>query len=345
MKDLGNKERLNNKKSFLFKLTAISLSFIIFIIFLELFARLFIFGFDGLSLSKINSTSQMGVSGLIKASASSEIVYELKPNLKAVFKMVPLETNSKGLADREYPIAKPEKSFRTVVIGDSFTMPSGTKVEESYHSLIEERLNKKGSQHSYEFINFAVGGYSLRQYLGVLREKALLYDPDLILIGFCPLNDHLIYKELFSPERKPFKPKKTTKRYLESFAMKLIYRSFMTIRGTWGSKKIMTLTPDEHKYVDNIFSEFKTIGKTNDIPVVVAFIDIVKRDPSTLRELARKNGLHFVDLTAPFEGKKLSDYRIYAIDNHPNSDGHRVLAETLYSYFLKERLIPEADNY
>lgn len=153
----------------------------------------------------MNSFNKMGVSGLLKSSTHSEVIYELKPYVNTLFKLASFKTNSNGLRDKEYEIAKPVNTFRVAVIGDSYTMPAGVKVEESYHSLLEERLNKEQRELTYEFINFAVGGYNLRQYYGVIKYKTQEYDPDLIIVGFCPNNDHRIpQNEIFE---QPFKPK------------------------------------------------------------------------------------------------------------------------------------------
>ena len=104
-------------------------------------------------------------------------------------KLTPFETNSRGLRDREYDLSKPENVFRVAVIGDLYTMPSGVDVRNPYHKVVERRLNLAGGPLSYEFINFDVGGYSLRQYWAVIRHKVLKYDPDMVLIGFCSSSD------------------------------------------------------------------------------------------------------------------------------------------------------------
>ena len=37
-------------------------------------------------------------------------------------------------------------------------MPAGVKIEESFHSILEEKLNKEQRDVTYQFINFGVGG-------------------------------------------------------------------------------------------------------------------------------------------------------------------------------------------
>ena len=68
----------------------------------ELAVRISIFGADALSYTKMSSIRPTGGSGNLKPSEIEGLVYELKPGLDTVFKLVPFQTNSKGLRDREY---------------------------------------------------------------------------------------------------------------------------------------------------------------------------------------------------------------------------------------------------
>ncbi len=56
---------------------------------LEASYRLYIFGWDALSVAKVNSVHNMGHSGLTQSSPYSEIIYEFRPNLESYFKLVP----------------------------------------------------------------------------------------------------------------------------------------------------------------------------------------------------------------------------------------------------------------
>jgi hypothetical protein len=72
-------------------------------------------------------------------------------------------------------------------------MCSGVPIEDIYHSVLERSLDRRAEGGmGTEFINFGVGGYDFRDYMSVVKNKALQYEPDLILIGFCPNTDYRV---------------------------------------------------------------------------------------------------------------------------------------------------------
>jgi hypothetical protein len=315
---------------------------IIFSLFwLEIFYRFHLFGWDGLSIEKMNSLHNLGVSGLIQPAQHPEIVYELKPNLRTYFKMSKFETNSQGLRDKEYSIEKSDDSFRVAVVGDSFTMAAGINIEESYHSLLEERLNKDQKNIVYEFINFGVAGYYLRQYLAIIVHKVLKFNPDLILIGFCADNDHeLPPDEMFE---KAFVPKPKTYPFFAPLIEKLFRYVLIDI--------ISSLEPDnpvspmQREYMSNIFSKMRTISVDNSIPIIVVYLSNRRREFKSVEEVVMANRLLFVDASSSFEGTKVSDYAIYhPIDSHPNGKANRIFAEKIYNFLIERKLIAKRDK-
>ena len=172
-----------NKKNFFTNGLLLLISTALSLLALEQSYRYFLFGSASFSIAKMNSINGLGELGLLKRSDHPELVYELVPNANTLHKLVVLETNSAGLRDKEYSLAKTDDTFRVAVIGDSFIMADGITIEETFHSLLEERLNKEQEDVTYQFINFGASAYSLKQYLEVMKHKALAYDPDLILVG------------------------------------------------------------------------------------------------------------------------------------------------------------------
>lgn len=325
-------------------------SSLITLLLVEMVYRFFIFGWDALYVEKMNSVHPLGVSGLIKPSAHPDIVYELKPNLRSFFKLVPFETNSHGLRDKEYEMSKPEKTFRVGVIGDSFTMPSGVRIQDAYHTLLEERLNREQGDLSYEFINFGVGGYSLRQYWGVIKYKTLKHDIDLILVGFCSTNDHII-----PPNRvfeQPYRVKKNTYPFSQSFALygsklalikvKTLLRS---IKQPFAGHDTGPFSQEQKNYMSQIFSKMSIFSKDNNIPIVIAYLSPrynrkVAKAKKEIEDIIIGSGLpYFVDVSSSFKGTTFSEYRIYAIDNHPNGKGHKIFADGLYDYLQNMKLL------
>jgi len=170
---------------------ALALSLVV----VELVARLAIFGSDALSYERMNSWGPLPPSEYVsRRRPSDHPPYLLKPNLDVLFKGARLRTNSSGFADREFQVDKAVGTERIAVIGDSLTMPTGVDLESSFHKRIEKRVASEPGR-KVEFLNFAVGAYGALDYLGILRDFALRYSPDLVVICWSLPGDVLFSAE------------------------------------------------------------------------------------------------------------------------------------------------------
>ncbi len=308
-----------------------------FSLMLEGLYRFFIFGWDSFSVAKMNSIQGLGTAGLLEAASHPEMIYELKPNLETYFKTVPFETNSHGLRDREYSKAKPANTFRIAVIGDSFTMPSGVTIEDAYHTVLEDRLNREGDGRSYEVLNFGIGGYGMRQYLGAMEHKIRSFDPDLILVAFCAETDHQV-----TPGRRfrgIYKVKDRSYPFFESFALK-VFTDFYGPRHNRGLVTAgLAISSNQREYMAEFFSRMATFSKDSEIPVAVPYLSNRPRNPEIVRDIVTANGLPFVDVSSSFRETNFRDYIIYAIDGHPNAEANKIFADRIYDFLTAERLL------
>jgi hypothetical protein len=108
-----------------------------------------------------------------------------KPNLRdvRVFDNKILNTNSKGLrGKKEFPYIKDKERLRILIIGDSFTFGDEVSDDETYSYYLQQML-----PHT-EVINMGVHGYGHDQMLILLREEGVKYEPDIVILGFLPLD-------------------------------------------------------------------------------------------------------------------------------------------------------------
>ena len=327
-----------NKKNLFTNGLLLLISTAISILALEQSYRFYLFGNASFSINKMNSINGLGELGFLKQSNHHEIVFELKPNLHALHKLVNFETNSAGLRDKEYSVAKTDNTFRVAVIGDSFVLADGLEIEETFHSLLEERLNKEQGDITYQFINFGVSAYNLRQYLEVMEHKAKDYDPDLILVGFCPRNDQYI------PEEQKYRDVPKTYPFFHLYSVQAFIDVFQ--RGTYYDDDIYYMEKElarnepfsgkQSRYMTQVFSEMNDFGQQNDIPIIVVYIDIFYNEKfaNRLEEIVLKNGLYFVNASLPFKERSYDEYIIYPIDSHPNGKAHQLMADVLYDYLV-----------
>jgi hypothetical protein len=322
-----------NKKTLLLNSLLMLFSTVFSFLIVEQAYRFYLFKSASFSIKKMNSIHPIGFSGLIKPSNYDEIIYELKPNLDTYFKLAKFKTNSTGLRDKDYSLSKSSDIYRVAVIGDSYVMPSGVEIEKSFHSLLENKLNKEQTDLIYEFINFGVGGYNLRQYLGVITLKAKEYNPDLIIVGFCYTNDHRMPSK--QKIMKPYKVKPKTYPFYHSYVFKSLARMLKKqpiVKKYKNNEKIFS--KKQENYMIHIFSEMKTFSKKANIPIIIIYLtnNYNKIYSDKLRDIVESSGLSFADVSVPIKGLDVNDYMIYPTDIHPNEKAHAIFAEQLYKY-------------
>jgi hypothetical protein len=84
-------------------------------------------------------------------------------------------------------LAKPEGTYRILVLGDSTTFGWGVPVEKPYAKLLEQKLNENlrpGGPKRFEVMNTGVGNYNTAQEVAYFKERGRLYKPDMVILGF-----------------------------------------------------------------------------------------------------------------------------------------------------------------
>lgn len=101
--------------------------------------------------------------------------YQPHPDFPAVM----VQINGQGIRGRPFPEQKPEGAKRIMILGDSNTFGYGVKEEDRFSDLLSNRL-----LHSYESLNFGVFGYGTDQEALLFEKKGILYQPDIVVLGF-----------------------------------------------------------------------------------------------------------------------------------------------------------------
>jgi lysophospholipase L1-like esterase len=98
----------------------------------------------------------------------------------------PVEHNSHGLRDREFPVQRPPDEVRLVCLGNSTTFGTGVADEDTYAKQLEALLNARPGARRTLVINGGGQGSSVEQMLSFLQEQGLAFDPAVVVIGFSP---------------------------------------------------------------------------------------------------------------------------------------------------------------
>jgi len=297
----------------------------------ELAYRAYLFGpRAAFSIARIESTASLEFSGMTQAAADPELVYELQPNRDQMFKLVPFRSNSQGLRDREYPLEKPPGTVRIAAIGDSFTMGSGVEMEDVYPEVLERELTRTEGR-PFEVLNFGVGGYGLRQYVAVMKTKALAWHPDLFLVGFCP-ND--VGDRPDSDYRRPYRPLPVRRR---SFLYPRLAGDLWDATGAQLLARRSSAGPSVRTeqgssgpaYVDEQFRRMKAVSEASGVGIAMVWLGLSSKGAADIRRAAEAAGIAFIDPSPRFGDSPEQKLWIHRRDSHPNAVASRVFAEAV----------------
>jgi hypothetical protein len=104
---------------------------------------------------------------------------------------VRIRINSAGFRDHERALAKPPRTVRVAVLGDSYIEANSLPFEETLPALIERKLAACPALggRRVEALNFGVAGSGTAQQLLMLQHRARHYAPDIVVLAFFAGND------------------------------------------------------------------------------------------------------------------------------------------------------------
>jgi hypothetical protein len=108
----------------------------------------------------------------------------LKPDDDTFKKGVHWQTNSLGMRDRGYAVAKPERTFRIALVGDSIGAGWGVDVDQRFESILERTWDARAraaSRLAVEIINCAVPGQSPGQRWCHFSRVGRAMNPDMVI--------------------------------------------------------------------------------------------------------------------------------------------------------------------
>src|SRR5205823_5067020 len=109
--------------------------------------------------------------------------FVLKPSLAIEHDGARWSTNALGMRDREYATAKPPKTFRIALVGDSIAAGWGVGDGEGFEPVLERRLDARSRASggpAVEVLNFAVPGHGPGQRWEHFTRVGWTTAPDLV---------------------------------------------------------------------------------------------------------------------------------------------------------------------
>ncbi len=264
----------------------------------------------------------------------------------------PVTVNSQGTRGREFSVEKPMNTLRIISVGDSRTFGWGLSDYQTYSSLLEGHIRESlGGSKKVEVINAGVNGWSYGQILLYLKESALKYDPDVVVIGeanmwtqFSETSSEAFVKDMMVRVRlKNILRRSAVYHYVVEMQLKRFYdkykRNFIPVDPE-------TDTNFEQEKADDPDAFFKAqIAKVVDtlaaqgVKVVLLFVPFNREDLTMSkfnsnmvrmkRELSREKNVAMVDVSNAFH--QSSDLLYFEGDAvHPNVEGNRILAHEIF---------------
>jgi hypothetical protein len=313
---------------------------------------------------------------IVQPSANPRIVYELRANLQGAFQSQPLTTNSHGLRDAEYDYGKPAGVVRIVALGDSSLFGWGVRVDDVTTEVLENMLKTTTGVPRTEVINFSVPGYNTAIQAEVFSERALRYDPDIVLVNF-NTNDYDVPAFMRLPQDYG-----TLRR---SFLFDLVYTQYEAWTGAPArdlpvfefANRTVTREetdrldqdpglPDEYRYMvgargfERAIDRIATAARSAGVEMVVfdarpfpglhsSYVANAFRDGQRelLERLSREKGFHWLNTYSYYveylkANPEVDVQRVFTVgggDSHPNALAHRISAQAVYDFLIAKRLL------
>jgi len=282
--------------------------------------------------------------------------YDLQPNASIVYKGQTFTTNRWGMRGPDVSLQKPEGVTRIAIVGPSFVMGDGVADEDVFDRQLEALLNAAGERR-YEVLNFGVGGYSIVQQVAMLENRVLDFQPDVVILTYHlrPALRVIPHLEEVVRSRTPV-PYPELERMLreaevlvdgDGTRLRVPFRPLRSVARSLGVEaapprfeREVQLRLLTDRIVDwSLAHAAERIRASGAAPVLIA-LDIVSMrtdsEPPSLA-FAASRGFQVHNLLDVYSGLDPKDLEIAEWDDHPNAEGHRLIAQRLYRELTESR--------
>jgi lysophospholipase L1-like esterase len=307
---------------------------------------------------------QLWVVDLTQTSEHPDLIYEIRPSvdLDDLDYRVVTSSDAIRIAPDATPTANPD--IKIALLGDSSSFGWWVNYEATYGELLRRKLGERTGQ-SIELRNFSVPGYNSHHNRVTLRDRVLPWGPDLIVVHYDhndadPINyrppgimppeygDNILNCALYkfvvrrlrrrrelsfttAPSDDPENP--------EQFYQSYRYAGPQFDRHMEEMKQMAELARD--RQISIVAVLFNTWLISTKDPQQDAFYTLL-HEPVSRR--LREMDFEVIDTYAPYQElmsqkgwRDLSELWLDKEDAHPNRDGHRFLADVIFTELAKRK--------
>lgn len=292
------------------------------------------------------------ISNIICPSRYPGIIYEFRPNIKANFMDVQVETNSRGWRGKLYPDEKDKNTVRIVMIGDSHMFGWGVIEDKRYSNVLENMLNASFPERKWEIINTAVPGYNTYMEVETLKRKAIIYCPDIVIMEYIGNDLDLPNFIMDSTDYLNFSKSffvNFLKGRMESLHTKLhlILAPLVEDKVTKGlrgaNEDNMDMVPKKYRhmvgwrsFVASLLKLKKMQQKHNFDVIVCISHNWPQTIPQKIINLCNQLKFHCIFRPQKYEPPSLI---LSKEDTHPSALGHKLIAENIFNLMLQEKIV------
>ncbi len=258
--------------------------------------------------------------------------YEHRKNVKGTFQNIDFRINERGLRGDKL---RNSEARRILFLGGSITLGWGVDEEDVVTNRIEKMFLDSGKD--VEVLNGGMLNYNTNRYVTRFFERLIDLKPTDIVINYF-LRD--------AEDLKPTKPNYLLRNSQLAVTVWTAFNRTINSRGQNSMEKhyssIYKKNSIGFQTMERNLKKLSDYAKSNNIRIYIVMIPDIKNlidykfdyIHAQIAEIAKANDYIFLDSLPRFRG--LSFESLYAMpgDPHPNSKGHRILAETAFPVLL-----------
>lgn len=270
---------------------------------------------------------------LKQQSQNLAIGHEHVPSSSGTYMGVPVSTNSAGMRDREFALAKTPGVTRVLMLGDSVTFGWGVAAEDTPSKLLEARLNDNPEGRTFEVINTGVGNYNSSMEVASFLTKWKDYAPDVVILNY------------FINDAEPTPRRRDSTLLERSAAAVYIFAAIDKLKRQYFGKSdwkqyyagLYEGEPEAWKANKEAIEELIAYCKANGVRLMlVNYPELHELDPypfeqvtAAIGAIAEQGGVPFVDLLPSVKTLDPESLWVSPTDAHPNKIANEAFAGSM----------------
>lgn len=281
----------------------------------------------GISINTIDSKT-------IRKTPSEQLKYFYEPKADTVIKNNEWEQykgtytiNNDSLNERfNYEVKPKNKTFRIVILGDSYTYGLYVNTKDNWTEVLEDKLNNSKCDKKIDVINLGMEGYDPSYETERYRLRGTKYNPDL-LIWFL-VDEYRMTELIYEIMQKGHD--ELIKKGVGIFSRTTWVSAWKKVLDTYSKESIDLYQLGALRKINNQYKGkiIFLVQKTKSIKKPFSYMYQFKNE---------RDNTEILEIINTFNNPNL---QFSDTNHHPNIEGHKAIAEDVFNYLTKNNLPP-----